>query len=94
MLNHPYGYALYEPQSSTIVKPGAVGYIDQETGRFVPLTKKGSKRVDLEDEESLKINGLTPFNNLLRAEPDERSWGPKTSSRVNATEIDIKAKAS
>lgn len=94
MINNPYGYALYEPQSSTIIKPGACGYIDPENGSFIPLVRDENKRVDLGDTDSLKVNGLTTFDNLVRAEPDTRSWGPKTSTRVNGTKINIKANAS
>ena len=93
MRSHPYGYALYEPQSSTIVKPGACGYIDPENGRFMPLLKNG-KKIDLEDSESLRAGNLTIFDNVTREEPESQHWGPKVSNHVNGFKVDLKARSS
>jgi hypothetical protein len=93
MQTHPYGYALYEPQSSTIVKPGACGYIDSENGRFVPLLKKG-KKIDLEDPASLRAGNLTVYDSVVREEPESQHWGPKVSTHVSGIKVDLKAKAS
>jgi hypothetical protein len=93
MLQHPYGYALYEPQSSIIVKPGALGYLDPENGRFVPLFSNNRRRLDLEDPESLASSNLDTFD-VLREAPEPRDWGPKVSSQVHGHKVDFKAEAS
>jgi hypothetical protein len=91
---HPYGYALYEPQSSKVIKPGVCGYIDQEDGSFVPLTGAGNKFINLTDNESLQLNGLSPLHNVVPAEPEKKYWGPKTSGRVTGAKINLKADTS
>lgn len=92
MRNHPYGYALYEPESSNILKPGVCGYLT-DNGQWTPLVGN-NLRVDLGDAESLRLNGLTSFENLARAAPDTRAWGPKTSRQVVGTRVDFTAGAS
>jgi hypothetical protein len=89
-LIHPYGYALYEPQSSKVVRPGALGYIDPENGHFVPLIGAQNKLVDLTDTTVLQENRLSPPDNLILTDVDNRSWGPKISSQVQRKQIDIK----
>jgi hypothetical protein len=88
LLKHPYGYALYEPESSKLVKPGVCGYINHEDGRFIPLIGARLKKIDLGDPDSLALNGLSALNDLQIAEPDERSWGPKTSRTVKGVKVD------
>lgn len=76
MRNHPYGYALYQPTSSSIIKPGVVGFFDK-TGFWSPLA-------DLNDEEGLKAAGLSPPSSKLVAAPDQLStWGVMTSKSTS-----------
>jgi hypothetical protein len=92
MRKHPYGYALYEPESSNILTPGVCGYLTED-GQWTPLIGN-NKRIDLGDAESLRLNGLSPFEHLARAAPDKRTWGPKVSTRVTGAKVDFKADAS
>lgn len=91
---HPYGYALYEPQSSKVVKPGVCGYINPQDGTFVPLTGAGNKFIDILDNESLQSSGLSQLDNVVLAEPDHKYWGPKTSARVHGAKVNFEANAS
>jgi hypothetical protein len=87
MSNHGYGYALYEPVSSTIVKPGVCGYLD-ENGNWNPVA-------NLTDSVSLSRDGLGPVGEVKWAPVDEgRSWGPKVSNSVTAVRVNLKAGAS
>ena len=79
MRDHPYGYALYNPTSSAVLKPGAVGYFD-DLGYWNPLA-------NLADASSLTERGLKlkpfPQDELYAAKQDESmSWGPKLSKTV------------
>ena len=93
MQEHPYGYALYQPESSLIVKPGALGYISKD-GRWTPLVGKGGVNINLGAPESLAQNGLTEFNELHAAPPEQMSWGPKLSDHAKGYKLDFKADAS
>lgn len=87
MRHHPYGYALYEPQSAELMYPGCCGYFDT-TGYWTPL-------VDLSNLDALKQHGIqteAPFIN--RAPGDQRSWGPKTTKTVKGRKIDLSVEAS
>ncbi|KAI9743314.1 MAG: hypothetical protein M1818_003160 [Claussenomyces sp. TS43310] len=85
MRHYPYGYALYQPASTAVIKPGIVGYFDS-TGFWSPLA-------DLNDTTALKAAGLTPPKHPLSpAPPQDQTWGPMTSKSV--TGHDLKASPS
>jgi hypothetical protein len=48
--NHPYGMALYKPQSTKVLRPGSVGYWNQ-LGDWNPI-------VQLDDPASLQLQSL------------------------------------
>jgi hypothetical protein len=81
MAHHPYGYALYKPVSSSILKPGGCGYFDT-LGNWQPF-------VDLTSPESLHKYGLnSPMEELESISPEENiTWGPKVSRRVTAVNL-------
>jgi len=93
MANHPYGYALYEPESSAILKPGVLGYLTED-GKWAPLIGDNGVLIDLGEPDSLLRNGLNAFNNFSKASPDQRTWGPKTSKGIKSMKVDLKADAS
>ncbi|KAF4635737.1 hypothetical protein G7Y89_g2355 [Cudoniella acicularis] len=63
MVNHPYGYALYKPASTKVLRPGAVGYWN-ELGEWQPIAW-------LDDPVSLKkLNLKVPEEELERARDD------------------------
>ncbi|EAW15296.1 uncharacterized protein ACLA_059630 [Aspergillus clavatus NRRL 1] len=93
MLSHPYGYALYEPESSKTLQPGFCGYIT-ELGQWTPLLGADHLPINLGDATSLARNGLTPFTHFQRAPSDSRSWGPKVSGRLKQKKLDLSAGAS
>ncbi|KID83168.1 hypothetical protein MGU_09531 [Metarhizium guizhouense ARSEF 977] len=93
MQRHPYGYACYQPESSLIVKPGALGYVNND-GRWSPLVAKNGSNIDLGVPETLVPNGLGSFDKLFAAPPEEMSWGPKISDGANGISLDFKANAS
>ena len=86
MFNHPYGYALYELESSKVIKPGACGYFNHE-GLWNPVA-------DLTDSTSLARKGFTAVDNMEAAPPLETMWGPKTSEGVEGKLVNIEAGAS
>jgi len=80
MCNHPYGYAIYQPAFTSVIKPGMVGYFDPD-GIWSPL-------VDLTDTGALTAAGLKPPNKLMSAPPQEEIWGPMTSKSVSGHNLD------
>jgi hypothetical protein len=86
MKHHPYGYAMYEPESSSILKPGACGYLTA-SGVWTPLFY-------LNDADSLARRGFTPFDGFKPAPLSRREWGPKTSSHVTSRALGVNARAS
>jgi hypothetical protein len=86
MKRHPYGYAMYEPESAKIINPGSCGY-QTSNGLWTPL-------FNLKDRAKLVSAGLEPFDSLERAPQNSREWGPKVSTEVNHLAIDVKADAS
>jgi hypothetical protein len=83
--SHGYGHAFYEPESASVVRPGACGYL--RNGSWVPI-------VDLTNAQDLAAHGLTACPPLQEAPESEREWGPKISSNVRQKKIDFKANAS
>ncbi|PLN86834.1 hypothetical protein BDW42DRAFT_157821 [Aspergillus taichungensis] len=88
MLKHPYGYALYEPESTKTLKPGSCGYLT-ELGQWTPLIGEDQAPINLGDASSLSRNGLTPFEQFYRAPTDTRSWGPKISGQVKQRKVEL-----
>ena len=73
---HPFGFPLYHPASSRILRPGSVGFFNG-LGIWTPIAH-------LEDSESLmKLNLRFPTQSLTVA-PTERikEWTPKVSTGV------------
>jgi hypothetical protein len=93
MLKHPYGYALYEPESSRSLQPGFCGYLT-ELGQWTPLLGVDNLPINLGDASSLTKNGLTSFGQFHRAPSDKRAWGPKLCGQVKQQKIDLEAGAS
>lgn len=84
--DHPYGYALYEPVPSSVLKPGTFGYI-AEDDLWTPL-------LDLSDTAAVQRAGFLPFSGVRRAPTDSRVWGPKLSSSVKQSDVDLKGSIS
>ncbi|KAK5107390.1 hypothetical protein LTR62_001333 [Meristemomyces frigidus] len=83
MKRHGYGHAFYEPKSSSIVKPGSTGYLD-EGGNWTPM-------LDLEDAVAYGRQGLTKPRPLERPPADSRRWGPKVSEGVRSMNFEATA---
>lgn len=86
MRKQPYGYALYDPESSLVLKPATCGYLT-ESGSWTPV-------LDLSDATRLESLGLTPLNAIDRARPKTREWGPRISTGVKHAFVDLKGGAS
>jgi hypothetical protein len=84
MKNHPYGYGLYQPPFSTVIKPGSVGYFDK-LGFWSPIA-------DLTDPASLSAAGLQPPRQKLSKAPSQKQiWGPMASKSVSGKNLDVSA---
>ena len=82
MQHHPHGYAIYEPISSTVLRPGSCGFFD-ESGGWTTVAQ-------LDDIESLKRSGFVPPAPLEETQDRiTRSWHPKCSSGVSAVDVDL-----
>ena len=83
MAHHPYGYAMYKPVSSNILKPGSCGYFDS-LGTWNPF-------VDLTSPSSLEKYGLSSPKEELERIPSEENtdWGPKVSRSVTEARLDL-----
>lgn len=82
MQHHPHGYAIYEPVSSTDLRPGSCGFFD-DSGGWTTIAQ-------LDDVESLKRAGFELPPPLEEAHDKiTRSWHPKCSSDVSAIDLDL-----
>lgn len=86
MKDHPFGHALFVPESSNALMPAACGYIDS-LGRWAPITY-------IDDEELLTEAGLSPPGPLSLRTPRTHTWGPKTSALVNISKFGTRLGAS
>lgn len=73
---HPYGFALYHPASTRVMRPGCVGFLDSH-GVWTPIAH-------LEDSDSLTKHGLRFPKQSLTVAKTERitGWDPKVSNGV------------
>lgn len=86
MKQHPYGYALFKPRDSTIIKPGLCGFFDDNSNwttivdtttipdnhtHFQPLKKKYDPCLD---------------------QPETLKWGPQYSQSVTSKWFDVTGK--
>lgn len=85
MKHHPQGYALYEPISTALLKPGACGYFDN-FGSWNPIAQ-------LDDSESLEQRGFRCPSEELEEAKDRTNiiWGPKCSMGVKAVKLELEA---
>jgi hypothetical protein len=82
---HPYGIALYNPLSTAIFSPGAVGYFDNAND-WNPIAH-------LSLPDTLDKAHLSPVTEELQRAPldDTISWGPKCSQGVAGLKLNISA---
>ena len=85
LAKHGYGHALYEPVSNHELSPGSCGYINSE-GAWNPF-------LSLDQKDVLQTHGMS-LCGLERAPRSTREWGPKVSSNVKQSKIDIKGDVS
>lgn len=84
MTNHPYGHALFVPESSKALLPSACGYLDR-LGRWAPIAY-------IDDPASLTAAGLTTPSALTPRTPQAHTWGPKKSTLVSIRKLDLTSK--
>jgi hypothetical protein len=86
MMTHRLGYALFEPHPFSRLRPGMLGFLDNEYHRWHPL-------LDLTDAKAIQAAGLPPIQSQVQSEPELSTWGPQTASTVDGEKINIKAEA-
>jgi hypothetical protein len=84
MRRHRFGYALYEPVPFSRLRPGMLGYLDDEYQRWHPI-------LDLSDASAVKDAGYEPLGYLQRSQPDTRRYGPLTADKVTETSVELEA---
>ncbi|KAH6843409.1 hypothetical protein B0I37DRAFT_217358 [Chaetomium sp. MPI-CAGE-AT-0009] len=84
MRRHRFGYALYEPAPFSRLRPGMLGYLDDEYQRWHPI-------LDLADASAVEAAGYEPLGYLQRSEPDTRRYGPLTADKVTETSVELEA---
>lgn len=84
MRRHRFGYALYEPAPFSRLRPGMLGYLDDEYQRWHPI-------LDLTDASAVKAAGYGPLRPLQRSPPDTRRYGPLTADNVTETKVELEA---
>ncbi|KAJ3951288.1 hypothetical protein N0V92_012306 [Colletotrichum tropicale] len=84
MRRHRFGYALYEPAPFSRLRPGLLGYLDDEYQRWHPI-------LDLTDASAIETAGYSPLGPLQPSEPDLRRYGPLTGDKVTETSVDLEA---
>ncbi|KAK1465045.1 hypothetical protein CMEL01_12400 [Colletotrichum melonis] len=84
MRRHRFGYGLYEPAPFSRLRPGMLGYLDDEYQRWHPI-------LDLADAEAVKAAGLAPLGYLQRSPPDPRRYGPLKADKVTETSVELEA---
>ena len=83
MQQHPYGYALFRPALSKILKPGCCGYIDAQ-GKWNPI---------LPDIQAPTASNFRASASLDPMDPQTLIWGPKTSADVAHQNVDFSGSA-
>lgn len=86
MKHHPYGYAFYEPEAASEVRPGTCGYLN-EFCQWQPIA-------DLTDVNDLQKKGLTEPADLIAAKDSSHEWGPKLSHSVRSAKLNVNLGAS
>ncbi|KAK8121520.1 hypothetical protein PG999_005640 [Apiospora kogelbergensis] len=84
MRRHRFGYALYEPAPFSRLRPGMLGYLDDEYQRWHPI-------LDLTDSSAVRDAGFSPLAPLQRSEPDTRRYGPLAGDKVTGTNVELEA---
>ncbi|KAL8393902.1 hypothetical protein RB595_003600 [Gaeumannomyces hyphopodioides] len=86
MRRHRFGYALHEPALFTRLRPGMLGYLDDEYQRWHPI-------LDLADAAAVAAAGYMPLpkGQLQPSEPDVRQLGPLKSESVAETSVELEA---
>ena len=74
MTIYGFGYALYEPEPFERLRPGTLGYFDNDR-RWRPL-------LYLADAAVVSALGRTPFTPLYLRAPDTRRWDPLSSKEL------------
>jgi hypothetical protein len=88
MQAHPYGTALYKPQSSRTFHPGSVGYFDA-VGNWNPIA-------DLVVNTELPSTPFLPppSDELILAPEESQTWGPKVGQQTTCRKIDLQQSVS
>ncbi|KAK4141621.1 uncharacterized protein C8A04DRAFT_39007 [Dichotomopilus funicola] len=84
MRRHRFGYALYEPAPFARLRPGMLGYLDDEYQRWHPI-------LDLTDPAVVQAAGYGPLRPVQRSPPDTRRYGPLTADKVTETSVEMNA---
>jgi hypothetical protein len=88
MQNHPYGTALYKPQSSRNFHPGSIGYFDA-VGNWNPVADLTSGNEGLST-----VFSPFPSDQLVLAPEQTQTWGPKVGQQTTCRMIDLKQSVS
>ena len=83
MENHPFAVTLYRPLPTSILRPGSLGYFD-EFGAWNLIAH-------LTDGSELLAKGLGQLEDEVDIAPpdDGIKWGPKISSDMKATKVEL-----
>jgi len=85
---HPYGNALYKPQSSKTFHPGSIGYFDS-LGNWNPVADLISSTDVLST-----VFSPPPSDQLILAPEETQTWGPKLGRQTTCHRIDLKQSVS
>ncbi|KAH7186865.1 hypothetical protein DER44DRAFT_801870 [Fusarium oxysporum] len=83
MATHGFGYALYEPEPFERLRPGTIGYFDDDS-RWHPV-------LDLTDAAAVAALGCTPFVAPRLRSADTRRWDPLASNDVKENDMSLDA---
>jgi hypothetical protein len=83
MAIHGFGYALYEPELFERLRPGTLGYFDDDR-RWHPV-------LHLTDAAAVSALGCTPFTPPHLRAPDTRRWDPLSSTGVKERRLTLEA---
>lgn len=83
MREHGFGYALYEPQRSQDLRPGMLGYFDNDR-QWHPL-------LDLTDAAAVAAHDCKPFKAPTLRRPDSRRWDPIKSTGMFENDVTLDA---
>jgi len=93
MRPHDFGYAMYKPPLYSRLRPGLLGYLDEDREWHPLLDLTKHPIFNLTTNQPADSQRYTRFATPVLKTPDSRSWEPRVSTKHSETAIAINCEA-